>query len=85
MGKRAIARPLAVKRTSGSLPRFPMSITLLTDMAKSRFPARYWSNDISPGQFPSQQKNHCFIAFFSTMTYTNLFVLFEIYTKLITF
>jgi len=85
MGKRATARPLAVKRTSGSLPRFPMSITLLTDIAKFRFPLRYKSNDISPSLFPSQQKNHSFIAFFSTMAYSRLFFVYEIYVKLFAF
>ncbi len=46
---------------------------------------RYRSNDISPGLFLSQQKNHRFIAFFSTMAYSRLFLLYEIYIKLFAF
>jgi hypothetical protein len=49
MGKRATARPVEVKRTSGSFPKLPIKIALFTDIGASR---------LSQIEFRRKQQNY---------------------------
>src|SRR3990172_4827798 len=59
MEKRATALPLAVKRTSGSLPRLPIRIALLTDI---KSPQKQYRTTLTPGNSLVNEKSRLFRA-----------------------